>query len=85
MLEVRKILSADYLREAVFSRSARNKIFPLDTELARSLRLWKMKTIYNRPNDWTSPSLSASLHAALPPKYAATILVTCEIAAIAPI
>ena len=31
---------------------ASQKPIPLNAELAKSLRLWKMKTIYNRPDDW---------------------------------
>lgn len=31
---------------------ASQKPIPLNTELAKSLRLWKMKTTYNRADDW---------------------------------
>lgn len=36
---------------------ASQKPIPLTKELARALRLWKMKTIYNRPDDWVYASL----------------------------
>lgn len=36
---------------------ASQKPIPLNKELARALRLWKMKTIYNRPDDWVYASL----------------------------
>ncbi|HET6889476.1 MAG TPA: tyrosine-type recombinase/integrase [Pyrinomonadaceae bacterium] len=29
---------------------------PMNAELAKALRLWKMKTIYNRPSDWVYAS-----------------------------
>lgn len=36
---------------------ASQKPIPLNEDLARALRLWKMKTIYNRPDDWVYASL----------------------------
>jgi integrase len=35
---------------------ASQKPIPLNSELAKALRLWKMKTIYNRPDDWVYAS-----------------------------
>lgn len=37
---------------------ASQKPIPLNTELAKALRLWKMKTIYNRPDDWVYASVA---------------------------
>jgi hypothetical protein len=43
---------------------ASQKPVPVNPELAKALRLWKMKTIYNRPDDWVlAPSLSLSASA----------------------
>jgi integrase len=41
---------------------ASQKPIPLSTELAKSLRLWKMKTAYNRPDDWVyaSPKMNGT-------------------------
>lgn len=41
---------------------ASQKPIPLNAELAKSLRLWKMKTTYNRPNDWVyaSPAMNGT-------------------------
>ncbi len=41
---------------------ASQKPIPLNTELAKSLRLWKMKTTYNRPDDWVyaSPAMNGT-------------------------
>ena len=41
---------------------ASQKPIPLNTELAQSLRLWKMKTNYNRPDDWVyaSPAMNGT-------------------------
>ncbi|HKG61649.1 MAG TPA: site-specific integrase [Pyrinomonadaceae bacterium] len=41
---------------------ASQKPIPLNTELAKSLRLWKMKTNYNRPDDWVyaSPTMNGT-------------------------
>jgi integrase len=41
---------------------ASQKPIPLNMELAKALRLWKMKTTYNRPDDWvyTSPKMSGT-------------------------
>ena len=41
---------------------ASQKPIPLSTELAKSLRLWKMKTTYNRPDDWVyaSPKMNGT-------------------------
>jgi integrase len=36
---------------------ASQKPIPLNEDLARALRLWKMRTIYNRPDDWVYASL----------------------------
>ena len=36
---------------------ASQKPVPLNEDLARALRLWKMKTIYNRPDDWVYASV----------------------------
>ncbi len=38
------------------------KPIPLNAELAKALRLWKMKTIYNRPDDWVyaSPAMNGT-------------------------
>ena len=35
---------------------ASQKPIPMNAELAKALRLWKMKTIYNRPGDWVYAS-----------------------------
>lgn len=35
---------------------ASQKLTPLNSELAKALRLWKMKTIYNRRSDWVCAS-----------------------------
>src|SRR5262249_35714693 len=35
---------------------ASQKPIPMNAELAKALRLWKMKTIYNRPSDWVYAS-----------------------------
>jgi integrase len=35
---------------------ASQKPIPLNSELAKALRVWKMKTIYNRPTDWVYAS-----------------------------
>ena len=35
---------------------ASQKPIPLNSELAKALRLWKMKTTYNRPDDWVYAS-----------------------------
>src|SRR4030095_11588234 len=32
------------------------KPIPVNSELAKAFRLWKMKTIYNRPSDWVYAS-----------------------------
>jgi len=37
---------------------ASQKPIPLNPELAKALRLWKMKTIYNRPDDWVYASVA---------------------------
>jgi integrase len=37
---------------------ASQKPIPLNAELAKALRLWKMKTIYNRPDDWVYASVA---------------------------
>ena len=37
---------------------ASQKPIPLNQELAKALRLWKMKTIYNRPDDWVYASVA---------------------------
>ena len=35
---------------------ASQKPIPMNAEMAKALRLWKMKTIYNRPSDWVYAS-----------------------------
>lgn len=35
---------------------ASQKPIPINAELAKALRIWKMKTIYNRPSDWVYAS-----------------------------
>jgi integrase len=37
---------------------ASEKPIPLNAELAKALRLWKMKTAYNRPDDWVYASVA---------------------------
>jgi integrase len=37
---------------------ASQKPIPLSPELAKALRLWRMKTIYNRPDDWVYASVA---------------------------
>ena len=37
---------------------ASEKPIPLNAELAKALRLWKMRTAYNRPDDWVYASVA---------------------------
>jgi len=55
--------NAIYIRRSVSRQrigppktEASQKPIPMNAELAKALRLWKMKTIYNRPDDWVYAS-----------------------------
>jgi integrase len=55
--------SVIYIRRSIVKQrigppktEASQKPIPMNSELAKALRLWKMKTIYNRPSDWVYAS-----------------------------
>src|SRR5262249_30720850 len=55
--------SVIYIRRSIVKQKigppkteASQKPIPMNAELAKALRLWKMKTIYNRPDDWVYAS-----------------------------
>jgi len=55
--------SVIYIRRSIVKQrigppktEASQKPIPMNSELAKALRLWKMKTIYNRPGDWVYAS-----------------------------
>lgn len=55
--------SVIYIRRSIVKQKigppkteASQKPIPLNSELAKALRLWKMKTTYNRPDDWVYAS-----------------------------
>ena len=55
--------SVIYIRRSIVKQrigppktEASQKPIPMNAELAKSLRLWKMKTIYNGPSDWVYAS-----------------------------
>ena len=55
--------SVIYIRRSIVKQrigppktEASQKPIPMNSELAKARRLWKMKTIYNRPNDWVYAS-----------------------------
>jgi len=55
--------SVIYIRRSIVKQrigppktEASQKPIPMNSELAKALRLWKMKTIYNRPSHWVYAS-----------------------------
>ena len=55
--------SVIYIRRSIVKQrigppktEASQKPIPMNSELAKALRLWKMKTTYNRPSDWVYAS-----------------------------